>query len=82
MNKSWHNVLKKAEIKDFSFHDLRHNFGTAMAHKGALSIEIQTALGHKTLQMVERYTHLKAEAARKFSAEIASDILQGGIHAA
>jgi integrase len=74
MNKSWRTVLKKADIKDFRFHDMRHHFATAMARKGASTIEIQTALGHKTLQMVEKYTHLKAESSRPFSNDIAADI--------
>lgn len=54
----WENALKKAEIKDFRFHDLRHSAASYLAMNGATLAEIAEVLGHKTLQMVKRYAHL------------------------
>jgi len=73
---SWQGALKRADINDLRFHDLRHHFSTAMAKKGASTVELKVALGHKTLQMVERYTHLQAESTRKYSEAIANVIME------
>jgi len=54
----WEAALKKAEIKDFRFHDLRHSTASYLAMNGASLAEIAEVLGHKTLQMVRRYAHL------------------------
>ncbi|MBP9691911.1 MAG: site-specific integrase [Alphaproteobacteria bacterium] len=55
---SWVSVLKKANIQDFRFHDLRHSCASYLAMNGASIAEIAEVLGHKTLQMVKRYAHL------------------------
>lgn len=55
---AWENALKKAGIKDFRFHDLRHSAASYLAMNGATVAEIAAVLGHKTLQMVKRYAHL------------------------
>lgn len=54
----WENALKKANISDFKFHDLRHSAASYLAMNGASLAEIAEVLGHKTLQMVKRYAHL------------------------
>lgn len=52
------NALKRAEIADFRWHDLRHSCASYLAMNGASLAEIAEILGHKTLQMVKRYAHL------------------------
>jgi integrase len=54
----WLAALKKANIQDFKFHDLRHSAASYLAMNGASLAEIAEVLGHKTLQMVKRYAHL------------------------
>ena len=54
----WRVVIKRAGIEDFRFHDLRHSCASYLAMNGASLAEIADVLGHKTLQMVKRYTHL------------------------
>ena len=54
----WMAAMKKAEIEDFNFHDLRHSAASYLAMNGASLAEIAEVLGHKTLQMVKRYAHL------------------------
>jgi len=54
----WLAVIKEAKITDFRFHDLRHSAASYLAMNGATLIEISAILGHKTLQMVKRYSHL------------------------
>jgi integrase len=55
---AWEMALKRAEITDFRFHDLRHSAASYLAMNGASIAEIAEVLGHKTLQMVKRYAHL------------------------
>ncbi|MFT4059795.1 MAG: site-specific integrase [Legionella sp.] len=52
------NALKRADITDFRWHDLRHSCASYLAMNGASLAEIAEILGHKTLQMVKRYAHL------------------------
>jgi integrase len=54
----WETALKRADIKDFRFHDLRHSAASYLAMNGASLAEIAEILGHKTLSMVKRYSHL------------------------
>ncbi len=54
----WRKALKEADIKDFRFHDLRHSCASYLAMNGANPTEIAEILGHKSLQMVSRYSHL------------------------
>ena len=54
----WNRALKRAEVTDFRFHDLRHTAASYLAMNGATMIEIADVLGHKTLEMVKRYAHL------------------------
>lgn len=51
-------ALKRARIKDFKWHDLRHSAASYLAMNGASLAEIAEVLGHKTLAMVKRYAHL------------------------
>lgn len=55
---SWRNAVKKAGLEDFRFHDLRHSAASYLAMNGATLTEIADVLGHKTLAMVKRYSHL------------------------
>ena len=54
-------MLKEAGIENFKFHDLRHSAASYLAMNGASLAEIAEVLGHKTLQMVKRYSHLSEQ---------------------
>lgn len=55
---AWMSALKKAEVDNFKFHDLRHSAASYLAMNGAPLLDIAAILGHKTLSMVKRYSHL------------------------
>jgi integrase len=61
IRKPWVNALKKANVPNFRFHDLRHSAASYLAMNGATLAEIAEVLGHKTLQMVKRYAHLSEQ---------------------
>ncbi|MFN0304495.1 MAG: site-specific integrase [Burkholderiales bacterium] len=54
-------ALKRAGIKDFTFHDLRHTAASYLAMSGASLSDIAAVLGHKTLAMVKRYSHVSEQ---------------------
>lgn len=57
----WNVALADAGITDFRFHDLRHSCASYLAMNGATLLEIADVLGHKTLAMVKRYSHLSTD---------------------
>lgn len=49
-------------LVDLRFHDLRHEATSRLFERGVFdSMEVASVTGHKTLQMLKRYTHLRAE---------------------
>jgi integrase len=58
LTKPWKTAVSRAKLTDFRFHDLRHSTASYLAMNGASTLEIADVLGHKTLQMVKRYSHL------------------------
>ena len=54
-------AVKKAEIKDFTFHSLRHTFASYLAMSGCNLKTIQELMGHKDIRMTIRYSHLSKE---------------------
>ena len=57
----WKKALVVAEVEDFRWHDLRHSCASFLAINGVPMRTIAEILGHKTLSMVQRYTHLSTE---------------------
>jgi len=62
---SFTNALRRAEIKDFHFHDLRHTFANHMIMRGVSLKEVKEILGHATMTMTMRYAHLSQESKKK-----------------
>jgi integrase len=54
----WYAALASAGIDDFRFHDLRHTCASYLAAQGSSLLEIADVLGHRTMAMVKRYSHL------------------------
>lgn len=52
------NIIKKIGLDDFHIHDLRHTFASTVAEEGASLLDIAMLLGHKSLTMARRYSHL------------------------
>ena len=58
---AWHRTLKEAGIDGLRFHDLRHEAVSRLVEDGFGDQEVAAISGHKSMQMLRRYTHLRAE---------------------
>nr|WP_297388446.1 site-specific integrase [Acidiferrobacter sp.] len=61
ISQAFERVCKAAGIEGLTFHDLRHEATSRLFEKGLNPMEVAAITGHKTLQMLKRYTHLKAK---------------------
>lgn len=61
IKKSWLTAVKKASIIDFHFHDLRHTFASQLVMSGVDLNTVRDLLGHKSLEMTLRYSHLSPD---------------------
>jgi len=75
---AWEVALKNAEISDFRFHDLRHTYASWATQAGMDIRRLQRLLGHKTLAMTQRYSHLGPKDLREAVAMVAIGGSEGG----
>jgi integrase len=51
-------ALPKAKIRKFSWHCLRHTFASRLVMAGVDLRTVQELMGHKSIEMTVRYSHL------------------------
>jgi len=51
----------RADVKNFTFHDLRRSFGTRLLELGVNIRTIQKLYGHSSISVTERYLHPRDE---------------------
>jgi integrase len=61
IKKGFSGALKRAGIRNFRFHDLRHTFGSHLVMQGVDLRTVQQVMGHKDIKMTMRYSHLSPE---------------------
>lgn len=78
---AWDQAVERAKLKNVTFHTLRHTAASHLAMSGASTLEIAAILGHKTLAMVKRYSHLSisatSKALQRMNQEIFGDLAYG-----
>ncbi|EAB7739676.1 site-specific integrase [Salmonella enterica] len=58
---AWRAALQSLKIESLHFHDLRHEAISRLFELGTLNVmEVAAISGHKSLNMLKRYTHLRA----------------------
>lgn len=75
IDRLWQRARAAAELTDFRFHDLRHTAASYLAMEGAGLREIADILGHKTLAMVKRYSHLTEDHKHQTVSRMADRVL-------
>ena len=59
--KIWGDIKTELGFVDLHFHDLRHEAVSRLVEAGLSDQEVASISGHKSMQMLRRYTHLRAE---------------------
>lgn len=54
-------AIKRAGIKNFHYHDLRHSFASRLVMAGVNLRVVQELMRHKSIKMTERYAHLSPD---------------------
>ncbi len=60
-NKIFGTIKKEHGFADLHFHDLRHEAVSRLVEAGLSDQKVSAISGHKSMQMLKRYTHLRAE---------------------
>lgn len=60
-SKSFLKACRNAGIEGLHLHDLRHEATSRLFEKGLSVIEVASITGHKSLSMLQKYTHLRAD---------------------
>ncbi len=60
VTKAFSRIREKTELENIRFHDLRHEATSRLFEKGLSATEVKMITGHKSYQMLDRYTHLNA----------------------
>ena len=61
VNTAWREIMKKAQVTGFRFHDLRHTFASNLVMLGADLTTVRELLGHADIETTLRYAHLAPE---------------------
>jgi len=64
LRRAFRGAIKKAQIENFHFHDLRHTFATRLIQAGIDIYKVHRLLGHKSPIMTQRYAHHYPESLR------------------
>jgi Site-specific recombinase XerD len=57
ISQKWSRLMEDLEIEDLRFHDLRHEAVSRLFERGLDPMQVASISGHKTMQMLKRYTH-------------------------
>ena len=67
---AWEKILRRAEISNFRWHDLRHHFASRLVQHGVPLNTVRDLLGHSTVGMSLRYAHLAPDQRREAVAKL------------
>jgi len=78
VKRSFAKACERAGITDFRIHDLRHTCAAWLVTAGVPLAEVRDLLGHRSVEMTERYAHLSPENVRVAVSRIETDVSRSG----
>ena len=63
--RSFHPCIEAADVRQITIHDLRHTFAAHFVMNGGTIYDLKKILGHRNIQVTERYAHLSPEYIQK-----------------
>lgn len=70
IDRPWETALRRAEVTDFRWHDMRHCFASELIMSGASVAQVAKLTGHRDLKSLMRYSHLSPEHSHELVARI------------
>jgi integrase len=70
IDRPWETALRRAEITDFRWHDMRHCFASELIMSGASVAQVAKLTGHRDLKSLMRYSHLSPEHSHELVARL------------
>ena len=67
---AWERALTRAKLTDFRWRDLRHTYASWLVQKRVTLLEVKDLLGHASLAITKRYSHLAPEHLRQAAASL------------
>ncbi len=61
VHRVWSEAVTRASLADLRFHDLRHEAISRLVESGLSDQQVTAISGHRSMQMLMRYTHLRGE---------------------
>lgn len=81
LRRAYRTAIRRARLKNFRGHDIRHSYATEMLAQGLSLAEIGILLGHRSLSVTRRYSHLtesrSVDAVSKMTEEIFKEVGNG-----
>lgn len=78
LRRAYRTAIKRAKLKEFRGHDIRHSYATEMLAQGLSLGEISHLLGHRSISVTKRYAHLvesrSIDAVTKMTEEIFKEV--------
>ena len=76
---AWERAVKEAGL-EICFHTLRHTAASHLTMGGASALEVGAVLGHKTLAMIKRYSHLSVSSTARVICRMNEEVLGTANH--
>jgi site-specific recombinase XerD len=71
---AWEIAVKEAGL-EICLHTLRHTAASHLTMEGASALEVGAVLGHKTLAMIKRYSHLSVSSTARVVCRMNEEVI-------